>query len=59
VSGQRGQHRIRTGPAAASSQVIRSYAKPRSRPAGVMRQCERGSDGGFDDGLLIGLLATN
>jgi aminoglycoside 6'-N-acetyltransferase len=43
LSGQRGQHRITIDPAAANGQMSRSYAKPRSRPAGLMRQYERGS----------------
>jgi hypothetical protein len=42
---QCGQRRITIDLAAANGQVIRSCAKARSRPAGVMRQHERGSDG--------------
>jgi hypothetical protein len=54
--GQRGHHRITIDPAAANEQAIRSYAAAGFRPAGVMRQYERGGDGHFHDGLLMDLL---
>ena len=46
-------------PPAANGQGIPSYAKVGFRPAGVMRQYERGSDERSHDGLLMDLLATN
>jgi aminoglycoside 6'-N-acetyltransferase len=53
---RRGHHRITIDPAAANHRAIRSYTKVGFRPVGVMRQYERGGDGGFHDGLLMELL---
>ena len=54
--GQRGHHRIKIDPAAASDQAIGSYATVGFRAVGVMRQYGRGGDGRFPDGLLMDLL---
>ena len=53
---QRGHHRLTIDPAAANGRAIRSYAAVGFRPAGVLRQYERGPDGTFHDGLLMDLL---
>jgi aminoglycoside 6'-N-acetyltransferase len=53
---ERGHHRITIDPAAANEQAIRCYTAAGFRPVGVMRQYERGPDGGFHDGLLMDLL---
>jgi aminoglycoside 6'-N-acetyltransferase len=52
-----GHHRLTIDPAADNEAAIRAYAKVGFRPVGVMRQYERGADGGWHDGLLMDLLA--
>ncbi len=53
---QRGHHRLTIDPAAANERAIRAYTAVGFRPAGVLRQYERGPDGTFHDGLLMDLL---
>ena len=53
----RGHHRLTIDPAAANSRAIRCYAAVGFRRVGVLRQCERGLDGRWRDGLLMDLLA--
>ncbi|GGY36979.1 GNAT family N-acetyltransferase [Streptomyces omiyaensis] len=52
-----GFHRLVIDPAADNAAAIRCYEKAGFRPVGVMRQYERGADGGWHDGLLMDLLA--
>jgi aminoglycoside 6'-N-acetyltransferase len=52
----RGHHRLTIDPAVSNAAAIRCYEKVGFRPVGVMRQYERGADGGFHDGLLMDLL---
>ena len=56
---QRGHHRISIDPAAANEQAIRCYRKAGFRRVGVLRQYERGADGGFHDGLLMDLIRAD
>jgi aminoglycoside 6'-N-acetyltransferase len=53
----RGHHRFTIDPAVANERAIRAYAAVGFRPVGVMRRCERGPDGAWEDGLLMDLLA--
>ena len=53
----RGHHRITIDPAADNAPAIACYAAVGFRPVGIMRQYERGRDGGFHNGLLMDLLA--
>jgi aminoglycoside 6'-N-acetyltransferase len=55
---ERGHHRLTIDPAAGNERAIRAYERVGFRPVGVMRQYERGPDGGWRDGLLMDLLAT-
>jgi aminoglycoside 6'-N-acetyltransferase len=52
-----GFHRLVIDPAADNAAAIRCYRKVGFRPVGIMRQYERGLDGGWHDGLLMDLLA--
>jgi aminoglycoside 6'-N-acetyltransferase len=54
---ERGHHRLTIDPASANARAIRAYASLGFRPVGVMRNCERGPDGTWHDGLLMDLLA--
>ena len=54
---ERGHHRLTIDPAAANKRAIRAYERLGFRPVGVMREYERGPDGGWHDGLLMDLLA--
>jgi aminoglycoside 6'-N-acetyltransferase len=54
---EQGHHRITIDPAADNHAAIRCYAKLGFRPVGVMRRYGRGPDGGWQDGLLMDLLA--
>lgn len=54
-----GHHRITIDPAADNAPAIRCYQKVGFQHVGVMRQYERGADGGFHDGLLMELLADD
>ena len=54
---ERGHHRLTIDPARANVRAIRAYASLGFRPVGVMRNCERGPDGTWHDGLLMDLLA--
>ncbi|MEV0451863.1 GNAT family protein [Streptomyces sp. NPDC050600] len=53
-----GHHRLVIDPAADNVAAIRCYEKAGFRPVGVMRQYERDTDGGWHDGLLMDLLAS-
>ncbi|MGW6420193.1 GNAT family N-acetyltransferase [Streptomyces sp. NPDC055055] len=53
-----GHHRLVIDPAADNVAAIRCYEKVGFRPVGVMRQYERDADGGWHDGLLMDLLAS-
>ena len=52
----RDHHRLTIDPAVANARAIRTYERLGFRPVGVMRQCERGPDGTWHDGLLMDLL---
>ncbi|WP_138897028.1 GNAT family N-acetyltransferase [Streptomyces chryseus] len=54
-----GHHRIVIDPAADNTVAIRCYTKAGFRPVGIMRAYERGPDGTWHDGLLMGLLASD
>jgi aminoglycoside 6'-N-acetyltransferase len=54
---ERGHHRFTIDPAASNARAIAAYEKVGFKPVGVMRQCERGRDGTWHDGLLMDLLA--
>jgi aminoglycoside 6'-N-acetyltransferase len=54
----RGHHRLVIDPAADNEQAIRCYTAVGFRPVGIMREYERDPAGGFHDGLLMDLLAT-
>jgi aminoglycoside 6'-N-acetyltransferase len=54
---ERGHHRFTIDPAAANERAIKAYAGLGFKPVGVLRQYERGDDGGWHDNLLMDLLA--
>ncbi|WP_066913328.1 GNAT family N-acetyltransferase [Millisia brevis] len=54
-----GHHRLIIDPAADNRAAIACYESVGFRPVGVMRQYERGADGGWHDGLLMELLASD
>ncbi len=54
----RGHHRLTIDPAAQNERAIRSYEKVGFRRVGILRQYERDPDGGWRDGLLMDLLAS-
>lgn len=53
----RGHHRLTIDPVAANERAIRAYAKVGFRPVGRLRAYQRTADGGWEDGLLMELLA--
>jgi aminoglycoside 6'-N-acetyltransferase len=55
---ERGHHRLVIDPAADNEAAIRCYSKVGFRPAGLMRQYERGPDGTWHDGLLMDLIVS-
>lgn len=55
--GECGHHRLTIDPVAANERAIRAYAKVGFRVVGVMRAYQRTPDGGWEDGLLMELLA--
>jgi aminoglycoside 6'-N-acetyltransferase len=56
---ERGHHRLTIDPAADNARAIRAYEKAGFRRVGVLRQYERGAGGGWHDGLLMELLASD
>ena len=54
---ERGHHRFTIDPAVANERAIRAYAAVGFKPVGVLRRCERGPTGVWEDGLLMDLLA--
>jgi aminoglycoside 6'-N-acetyltransferase len=52
-----GHHRFEIDPAVDNEHAIRCYAAVGFRPVGVLRRCERDSDGHWRDNLLMDLLA--
>lgn len=54
---ERGHHRLTIDPAAANERAIRVYTRVGFRPVGVMRAYQRTADGGWEDGLLMEMLA--
>ncbi|HUZ84704.1 MAG TPA: GNAT family protein [Gaiellales bacterium] len=54
---QRGHHRITIDPALANTRAVRCYEKAGFRRVGVMRRYWRDSEGVWQDGLLLDLLA--
>ena len=54
---ERGHHRLTIDPSATNERAIRAYEKVGFRPVGLMREYERGPDGGWRDGLLMDMLA--
>ena len=54
---ERGHHRFTIDPAVANERAIRAYEAVGFRRVGVLRRYERGPDGGWEDGLLMDLLA--
>ena len=54
---ERGHHRLTIDPAVGNERAIRAYERLGFRPVGMMRECERGPDGTWRDGLLMDLLA--
>jgi aminoglycoside 6'-N-acetyltransferase len=54
---ERGHHRLTIDPVAANEHAIRAYARVGFRPVGVMRAYQRTRDGGWEDGLLMEMLA--
>ncbi len=55
----RGHHRLAIDPAVANHKAIRTYRRVGFRPVGVMRQYERDPEGGWQDCLLMELLASD
>jgi aminoglycoside 6'-N-acetyltransferase len=53
----RGHHRFTIDPTVGNEAAIRCYASVGFKPVGVLREAERGPDGGWRDGLLMDLLA--
>ena len=53
---ERGHHRITVDPAADNARAIHVYEALGFRAVGVMHAYERGSDGGWHDGLLMELV---
>ncbi len=51
-----GHHRLTIDPARANAGAVRAYERVGFRVVGVMRQYERGPDGGWRDGLLMDML---
>ncbi|MGB0114674.1 MAG: GNAT family protein [Ilumatobacteraceae bacterium] len=55
----RGHHRLTIDPAADNEAAIACYAKAGFSAVGVMRSYERRDDGGWADGLLMEMLASD
>ena len=55
---ERGHHRFAIDPAVTNEAAIRCYTAVGFKPVGILRQAERTPDGGFRDGLLMDLLAS-
>ena len=53
----RGHHRITIDPAADNARAIAAYRKVGFRVVGRLREYQRAEDGGWEDGLLMELLA--
>ena len=53
----RGHHRLTIDPVAANERAIRAYTRVGFRPVGRMRAYQRTADGGWEDGLLMEMLA--
>ncbi|MET0773475.1 MAG: GNAT family protein [Candidatus Limnocylindrales bacterium] len=53
----RGHHRLTIDPVATNERAIRAYARVGFRPVGRLRAYQRTSDGGWEDGLLMEMLA--
>lgn len=53
----RGHHRLTIDPVAANERAIRAYARVGFRAVGRMRAYQRTADGGWEDGLLMEMLA--
>jgi aminoglycoside 6'-N-acetyltransferase len=56
---ERGHHRITIDPAVANAPAVRAYEKVGFKRVGVMRRYARDAVGGWDDGLLMELLADD
>ncbi len=55
----RGHHRLTIDPAADNQAAIACYSRIGFKPVGVMRSYERRDDGGWADGLLMEMLASD
>ena len=53
----RGHHRLVIDPVAINERAIRAYARVGFRPVGRLRAYQRTPDGGWEDGLLMEMLA--
>jgi aminoglycoside 6'-N-acetyltransferase len=53
----RGHHRLTIDPVATNERAIRAYTSVGFRPVGRMRAYQRTADGGWEDGLLMEMLA--
>jgi aminoglycoside 6'-N-acetyltransferase len=56
--GERGHHRCTIDPAAANARAIAAYRKVGFREVGIMRAATRTPDGGWEDSLMMDLLAS-
>ncbi|MFB8007444.1 aminodeoxychorismate synthase component I [Nocardia sp. NPDC056000] len=56
---EHGHHRLVIDPAADNAAAIGCYRKAGFRPVGRMRQYQRGSDGSWQDGLMMEMLADD
>jgi aminoglycoside 6'-N-acetyltransferase len=54
-----GHHRLIIDPAVANESAVRCYRAVGFRPVGVLREYQRMQDGGWHDGLLMELLASD
>jgi aminoglycoside 6'-N-acetyltransferase len=55
---ERGHHRLTIDPVATNERAIRAYARVGFRPVGRLRAYQRTPDGGWEDGLLMEMLAN-
>jgi aminoglycoside 6'-N-acetyltransferase len=53
----RGHHRLTIDPVATNERAIRAYTRVGFRPVGRLRAYQRTADGGWEDGLLMEMLA--
>ncbi len=53
----RGHHRLTIDPVATNERAIRAYTRVGFRPVGRLRAYQRTPDGGWEDGLLMEMLA--